>query len=286
MKRSVLFLHRYGPQMASFRYRTAMPAEQVSKINGFTVGVNEPGEYDVIVASKPCEADLPLIEQGKKDGARILVDFADDHFKDSLSQTYYRMAELADGIVTASPVMRDRLKDYLRRDAFVVADPYEQPESEPHAGGEGKPDLLWFGHMSNLADLTSVTGQLRGQNLRVVSGPREIPNVIPWTPENMVAAFRQTNIVILPTREGAEFKSPNRLINSLRAGCFAVCMPHPSYREFRDFVWVGQFYTGLQWSEAFRADLNACVKAGQDYIRERYSPEAIGQQWAKVLEAL
>lgn len=280
--KNVLFVHRYGPTFASYRYRSQIPAEQVAKHNGFKTGLNEPGDYDVIVLSKPCKEDLPLIEQVKAQGATIIGDFADDHFEGKKAEVFYEIAGKCDYIVTATDVMRDRVHGYLKRDAVVISDPYEQDEKEPHADGD---EFLWFGHQTNLPDLTAITPLLKGRSLKVVSGPRDIRGVIPWTPENMQAAFRQSNIVLLPTRPGAEFKSPNRLINSLRAGCFAVCAKHPSYFEFRDFVWVGNMPTGLKWTDAFKSELNTLVKAGQDYIRERYSPEKIGKQWAQLLEA-
>jgi len=49
---------------------------------------------------------------------------------------------------------------------------------------------------------------------------------------------------------------------------------------------VGEFYTGLRWATAFRKDLDDCVLAAQDYIRDRYSPETIGKKWAELMEGV
>jgi hypothetical protein len=282
MKKSITWIHTFGPQMASFRYRAAIPAKEVAKINGYSTFINE-GEADVVVFSKPIRETLPLAEKAKKDGAKIVVDFADDHFTDIEAETYRQFAGIGDAFVTASPVMRGRLYDYIKKDSAVIPDPYEFPESEPHANGD---NFLWFGHIRNFSELTKATNFLGDRKLRVVTGPKEIPNTIPWSMPNLAQAFSLSNIVILPTKVGAEYKSPNRLLNSLRAGCFVVAMDHPAYKEFRDFAWVGNFPTGLKWADAFKESLDERVQAGQDYIRDKYSPEAIGQQWASFLEAL
>lgn len=278
--KNIVWVHRYGENLASYRYRARIPCEQVGKINGYTTALND-GEADIVVFSKPSAEELPIARQAKADGAKIVVDFADDHFQ--RDDTYHRFAELSDGIVCASDVMRGRIYDYVKRDSTSIPDPYEQDELPPHADGD---DYLWFGHIGNFEDLTQIMGIMGGRKMRVVSGPQPIPGVITWSKENMAKAFAMSNIVVLPTKKTADFKSANRLINSIRAGCFAVCMKHPAYDEFKDFVWVGNFPTGLRWTEHFRQDLNDRVSAGQAYIRDKYSPEAIGALWANYLESV
>ncbi len=283
-EKSVLFLHEFGPQFASYRYRAETPAKQLTGTNGFKIGLNEEGDYDVIVVSKPSENALAVALKARSDGAKVIADMSDDHFNDSGKDTYYALAELSDHIVVASEVMRGRIQRYLDRDATVIGDPYEQPESPPHAS-DGD-DFLWFGHQSNFKDLVPVLGLFKNRNLRVLTGPKSIPHTTMWTPNNMIEAFKHSNVVVFPASAGTEYKSANRLINTIRAGCFPVCMHHPAYLEFRRFVWVGEFYTGLRWATAFRQDLNDCVAAAQDYVREKYSPETIGKQWADMLECV
>jgi hypothetical protein len=61
-----------------------------------------------------------------------------------------------------------------------------------------------------------------------------------------------------------------------------------SYIEFKGMCWVGHFPTGLRWVDAFRGTgvLDECVREAQGYIRDRYSPQAIGQKWASFLESV
>jgi len=283
-EKSVVWVHSMGPQMASFRYRTQMPATEVAKHNGFKTAING-GDADIVVFSKPTKDDFPIAEKAKLEGAKIVVDLADDHFQ--RDDTYKKYAELADAIVCASDVMRARIYDYTKKHAVSISDPYEVPECAPHADGD---QLLWFGHQVNMGALLHVLPLLKDRPLRVVTGPKPAPNCILWSPENLMNAFAASNTVILPVKRGDEHKSPNRLINSLRAGCFVVTMEHPSYDEFKRFIWAGKspsgFPTGLRWMDAFRSDLNDLVKAGQDYIRDKYSPTTIGAQWASFLESV
>lgn len=277
----VVWIHRFQ-HLATYRYRCEMPSKEVAKHNGFTVGIND-GEADIAVFSKPIEADIEIAKNLKAEGAKIVVDMQDNHFSTSKEDVYRKMAEVADSIVCASDVMRQVIGQETGKDAAVIGDPYEYDEVAPHANGE---DLLWFGHHINFKDLVDIMPQLGSRKLRVVTGPQHVPGTTPWSIPNMIKSFELSNIVILPTREGSEYKSPNRLVNSIRQGCFAVCMQHPAYWDFRDFVWVGHFHTGLRWTDAFRDELNDRVKEAQDYVRDRYSPETIGQQWVKYLESL
>ena len=277
---NIVWVHRYGQQFASFRYRAATPAVEVAKINGYKTAINS-GEADIVIFSKPHEYELEMAQKAKAEGAKIVVDISDDHFmRDDVQK---RFAELADGIVTGTDTMRARIYDYTKKDSVAIPDPYEFAECEPHADGD---DYLWFGHSSNFNALVRVMPSMKGRKLRVVTGPKNAAGTILWTPENMVTAFQMSNIVVLPTLLGHEFKTNNRLVNSIRSGCFAVCMGHPAYMEFKRHVWVGNFPTGLRWAEHFRKDLNGLVKSAQDYIRDRYSPEAIGRLWASYLGSL
>ena len=280
--KSVLFLHRYGPVMASYRFRAQVPSVEVGKINGFRCGLNEPGEYDIVVVSKPNAEDLPTVEHLKREGCKVVVDFADDHF--AKDKSYHDFAKLADSIVCGSNVMRGTIYDYTKRDSVAIPDPYEQPEREPHADGD---QFIWFGHTRNLPEINRVSGILSGRKVLLATGPKlpEKKRVI-WGAEALGQALAASNIALLPTQPGAEYKTPNRLLNAIRAGCFPICMSHPSYKEFNRLVWVGDFQTGLRWTDAFRGDLNGCVKAAQDYIRDRYSPQAIGALWASYLDSV
>lgn len=284
-EKQIVWVHSLGDTVASYRYRAQIPAAEVGKLNGYKTAING-GDADIVVFSKPVAGELEIAEKAKLGGAKIVVDFCDDHFQ--RDDTYLKFADIADGIVCASDIMRGRIYDYTKKHSATIPDPYEQAECEPHADGDV---FIWFGNSVNLKDIANIAHLIKDRKLIVATGPTAPRGIQPIQGPHMLAqALAQANIALLPTREGAEYKSPNRLLNALRAGLFSVCMAHPAYKEFRRFAWVGSFPsgfpTGLRWVDSFKRDLNDCVKAGQDYIRERYSPATIGHKWASYLESL
>ena len=265
-------MHPGTPEMASFRYRTLMPAQYLK------AKVNIP-DTDIVVIGKPLAADE--VQRYKADGKTVIADFCDDHFDHKvLGPAYRRIAELADLCVAPTSVMRDRIPVPSSKKE-VIPDPYEFEEVEPHAFGN---KLIWFGHNAGLHVMRPHLGYLK--NVTVVTGPKIEEGMIPYSIENLKAEMLKANIALFPTIPGHEYKSPNRLINALRMGLFPLCDRHPSYTEFKKFVWRTDIQTGIKWAGEFTSELNGLVKAGQDYIRDRYSPETIGKQWKDLLESI
>lgn len=276
-----VFIHRSGPSVASYRYRAMIPAAAMGAcLNGGEAG-------HVYIFSKPNPDDLNLAKECKAEGVKVVVDIGDDHFLNPIwGPIYKEIVGLADCIVTPTPAMSDRMHKQVGRHAdTIIPDPYEADSHPPHADG---PKMLWHGHRGNLKDLRPWLEFLPNEDLTILTnGAMGIDRpYLEWSPENQATALRETNLVLLPTRKGVEYKSANRLVNALRAGCFPVCSGHiPSYHEFQKMVWVGNFTTGVQWAKHFQKDLNALVAEGQTYI-EKFSPASIGAQWRQVVETL
>lgn len=275
-----VFIHRMGPSFASYRYRAAIPAQQVGgTVNG--------GEGQVFIFSKPTPDDVTLAKECQADGCKVVADLGDDHFRHATwGPVYIEMAKLADALVTPTENMAGRIMKYIGRKAdCIIGDPYEEPWRAAHANGAER--FLWYGGVSNLKDLLPYRQFMKEIDLTILTGAnhRESFHYIRWSPQAQTEQLGLANVVFLPVRKGVEYKSPNRLVNALRAGCFVVGDTHPSHREFRDFCWTGNPVTGIKWAQHFRNDLNDMVTAGQAYI-ETYSPEAIGKQWTQLLTSL
>lgn len=280
MRHTPMFIQRLGPQTATFRYRSQIPAKQLGgSVNG--------GEASVLIFSKPTPDDLELAKQHKGD-LGIIVDFCDDHFRThTMGKIYAEMAHLADRIVVPTENMAGRITKYTGLTAHaIIPDPYEEELCPPHADGNR---FVWFGHSTNLKEIRPWLPEMQNRDFTMVTlDPRQTLNTefIPWTQQTQTTELRKANIACLPTRKGVEYKSPNRIVNALRAGCFPVCGGSiPSYREFRKFAWVGNFATGIRWAEHCRAELNDLVSEGQKYI-EKFSPENVGNLWREVIESL
>jgi hypothetical protein len=283
VNKSIVFVHQ-GINSATYRYRALMPAQEVSKVNGFKATVNT-GAGDIIVFSKPVHTDLGLAKAARAEGAKVVVDLSDDHFSHPvIGRLYADICAVADKIVCPTEVMRDRITANLEIEPEVIAEPYEFDELEPHANGE---KFLWYGHKGNLIGLMPWKDYIKDLDLTVITDKNDRwPDYIPWSLEAMKSNLASRNIVLLPTMKGAEYKSSNRLVNAIRSGCFAVAQDHPAYREFRKFAWVGNLATGVKWAKHFKNDLNELVKEGQEYIRDRYSPQTIGKQWADLFASM
>lgn len=275
-----VFIHRMGPDFASYRYRVAIPAKELgASING--------GEGSVFIFSKPTPDDVTLAKECKTEGVKVVADLGDDHFRHPvIGPIYIEMVKLCDALVVPTENMAGRILKYLWRKAdAIIPDPYEEPYSAPHANGQAK--YLWFGHAGNLKDLDPYTDYMKKMPLTIVTGqtPRKDFEYVRWSQAVQTAQLQQAQVVFLPTRKGMEYKSPNRLVNAIRAGCFVVTDFHPSTMEFQRVAWVGNVMTGVRWAQHFHADLNDCVAEGQAYI-EKFSPANVGAQWQQLLNSL
>jgi len=258
--------------MASFRYRCQIPGNELEK-HGHNVYFNG-GEAHICVFSKPTLDDITVARVAKEGGCVVVVDIGDDHFSHPIvGPIYAEMLGLADYIVCPTDFMRERMREFVDKDIEVIGDPYEMEELAPHAQGD---QLLWFGNPLNLKDIAPY--QEIG-NLIVYTGD-------PWSLKDQKGYMKSANKVLLPTQKGSGHKTANRLVNSLRMGLFPICDPHPSYGEFKDFVWTGGIETGLRWVKAFEDGLDDCVKEGQKYVNKHYSPKVIGDQWASFINSI
>lgn len=249
--------------MASFRYRAQIPAQELGvSLNDFNA--------DILVFAKPQEDDVERIKRLKESGKTIVVDFCDDHFDWPF---YKEIADLADVVTCPTDEMARR----TGKPAKVIPDPYEYPELAPHVRGDS---LLWFGHAVNAKSLYRILEPLWGYKLRIVSN---IPNSVPWSPQTMLREFPKADIVVMPST--APYKSPNRTLEAIRQGCFVVAEPHPSLKDFPG-IWIGNIKEGVDWAIANPYIANERVREAQDYIRDRYSPQTVGEAWKGVLRAV
>lgn len=172
--------------------------------------------------------------------------------------------------------------------------------------------LLWFGHPANVPEIASEAPRLarfarsRRVELRVLTVPSDsleawcsIANrfaegemsisVESWSQEGLWSALESCDAVVLPT-ESLPFtkvaRSANRLVETLRAGRFAIAHPVTSYLEFRDFAWIGEdLCEGIGWALAHPESAKQRILRGQAYVEAQYSPAAIGESWEALVES-
>lgn len=272
---NVSFVTPGDETLASVRYRMLIPAEALTKMgHSVTVG-NCAQETGVYVFAKHNRADLELVEKLQDIGNTIVYDVCDDHFHDQHADHYRKMAAACDVLTCSTQAMWEVLLKETGREAIVIDDPYEFPEEEPVIKKPGR--TMWFGHQSNLPSLNGHA---------VDDCISNAPGCMPWSMETMFMAFDRNQIVIIPHSSERKnwVKSPNRVIESIRMGKWVSASPIPSYDQFANFCHLGDVKAGIEmYNDLPEEVLVARIKAGQDYIRERFSPERIANQWLTAL---
>ena len=256
----------YGPDVASSRLRARIPQQELAKL-GFREG------SDVLIYGKHFVEDKQLCGFRK-----LIFDICDDHFQHAeLGAYYHRHAKMADMVTCNSDAMRTRIKAETGRDAVVIREPYEGEEQEPGIG----PALFWYGHKSNLADLERVSSDLK-YPLMILTNAAGFEQ---WTPEAFKEVMSIPCIVIIPTGK-SQAKSENRMVEAIRGGRYVCAEPLPSYEPFERFFPLGKIPQHIESALANPSESMERIKEAQDYIRDLYSPSAIGLQWLEAIQCL
>jgi uncharacterized Rossmann fold enzyme len=272
-QRTISFIHGGGPQAASYRYRALLPARELagSSINDF--------DADVLIFSKPEPSLIPRIKMALGMGQGVIADFCDDHFD---RQEYKDILRLADVVTCGTETLATLIRS-LGRQVTVIPEPYELPEAAPHCNGNR---CLWFGHASNFLSLLPLLPDLAEFPLRVMTNRGGVHNytgeLLEWSPEALQAELAQADIVLMPTT--AAYKSPNRTIEAIRAGCFVVAEPHPSIMSIPG-IWIGNIREGIIWAQQHRTEANARTAQAQEYIRLRHAPRTVAAAWSRTIQA-
>ena len=253
------FIHWGDKNAASWRYRAKIPAGDWASQNDLTA--------DTLVFAKPQAHELMEMARAKARGARVIVDFCDDHF----DWTHYAEAlRIADVVTCPTQEMAKRIKA-LGKDAVVIPDPFEYDQMPPHCNGV---NLLWYGHAVNKESLRRILPDIEHYPLRVVSN---FGGSIPWSHETMLEEFARADIVVIPATD--TYKSPNRAIEATRQGCFVVAEPHPALEGFPG-IWIGNIKEGIEWTT--QRNVSSNILAAQQFVMEKYSPQIVIDAWKTI----
>jgi hypothetical protein len=336
-----------GHDSASVRYRLLLPARAMAHA-GIASDILNPQDaaamaavdlavYRAVVICKHAHHDpavaqvlgdriITLVKKARELGVRTIADVCDDRFEHPLLGAYWReLVGLVDCVAAGSDAMADIARQRTALSVTTISDPVEGERAEPRfapprrrgwlerlSGAGVRPlKLLWYGHQSNLDEVTEFVPRLAawattqkmtdGIALGVVSAPgfgvedlagnynavcgRFLQiSFLPWSAVAQAQALRDCDLVVIPaTLDAAQkrVKSANRLTEALWAGRHVLAHPVPSYAEFRDCAWIGgDLLTGLAAALRNPCAVPAQLRAAQEIIRQRYSPEAVGRLWA------
>lgn len=270
--------------LASYRYRIQIPSQYLRKW-GHEVSIGGPDQADVGVFSKHFNTrDYEVARQPTRYG-RVVFDVCDYHLDGPHRDHYERMMGLADQITVGTEEMAKEIKSETDHDSTVIYDPYELDESRPNISDAMK--LLWFGHPSNLQPLRFEieSGRLEGYWIQVISQPNAIIPCVPWSMSAMLKGLDECDVVIIPQEntKANRCKGANRMVEAIRAGRFVVANEMPAYKQFSEWMYLGDIREGIEWTEQNKSEVKDRMEMAQKYVRETFSPEKISHQWQSAL---
>jgi hypothetical protein len=252
--------------------------------------------------------------------SRVLVDFSDDLAAAAAIYSEPRLRDVQKRLLRAcaatvpTVALRERLHEDARHGVTVIEDPYESPTAAaPRFAPGATLRLAWFGVFGEPlrpyieTQFAAIARRLapRAVELAFVTSAHAAPLVldmadalsaispsfrlrhVEWSLDAARRSIEDADIVVLPQDAGSAWgrvKSHNRLVETIRAGRFAVASPVPAYLELAEFAWVGEdLASGAEWALTHPADVQARIAAGQAYVAKRFSPERIGALWARAL---
>jgi glycosyltransferase involved in cell wall biosynthesis len=297
----VNFVSNASVALASHRLRMLKPAELINtktnkKIAATVTPQTQANGVHVNVYFKHLDpaANLTGVHSGPDLGYYSVFDICDDHFDRELGKYYEAMCEKADAITCNSANMQTRIFDVTGKLARIIPDPISFPHGTPYHSV--KPKLLWFGHSSNAKPLFHWVQQLP-EDVRVtaicdmsVNHPQV--DYVPWRPMMAESRIKSSDIVLIPSTDmpWTKCKSPNRAVDALSAGKFVIVDNEEIYGELKDFVYFikspEELPKALEWYSKNPTRVVEMIKAGQEFIKQRYSDQVILNQWLAVFKDL
>jgi glycosyltransferase involved in cell wall biosynthesis len=311
--------------LASVRYRMIQPKVELERL-GHRVSFIDPRSPGAAEAARTADVLVfgKLMSQAARDGfvptadayrgllarvqgPKVVFDVNDDYFDVPAYAGFYR-GEQPDAWTTSTGTMAEVLVEFAQSPIHVVPEPFEGPHGEPRAPAPKSAGLLWFGHPTSVPELAAsmdelvAAGKKHSLHLRCLTAPGHGAEQLcrtgtaglrvsfePWSAAATWRALQACDLVILPaklSRPLARAKSANRMIESLRAGRFALAHPRPAYLELADYSWVGEsLAAGIDWALAHPRRALARITAGQGRVEAEYSPSAIAGKWIEAFRA-
>lgn len=272
--------------LASTRYRILIPGGQLVG-DGHEIQIDSKADPSSINVWHKSGGDEEIAELGKHGG---IFDITDGHFDTpQLGDWYYNMSRTATAVTCSSPWLAEFIEDHTGVPATYVPDPYEFPERPFSWSGGGS--VMWFGSLPNIQSLRGIELDCPLEVITGVPKPDSKVNVrfTPYSRETMLDGFAKHDIVMIPVTKLARkyVNNANRAVNALRQGKFVVAHDIPAHRELEDYIYVTDtILEGVQWARAHPASAKAMVDAGQEYIREKFSPRVAADEWLKVFQRL
>jgi hypothetical protein len=303
--------------LASIRMRLGA-ALCSSKQKNFDISFGQNiNEADFVVIGKIGVANISLredlwldqIEQQKKMGKKIILDYTDDHlnFESTITSFYERSLPYLDAAITSSPFLADKLKQKIKCFSEIIPDAIEVPIFKPKIKENVSRNIFWFGHATNINYLIKFISEWRNlkhkttlfiltnkQGLVIFSQTKfNIDKNLSiqlglWSIEAMIGTSKICDLIIIPSDQSDPKKlgvSSNRLITALALGLPTAAGATDSYKEYN------QYFTDIDSEKLLELIDNPDkfhnqVLEAQDKIIPQFTKEVIGNKWINFFEKL
>lgn len=301
--------------MASHRLRAGCMLRHASQHDSLvTVGASVTKNADVLIIGKMGANSvnaqgkkwLSLIENQKSNGAKIILDFTDNHLDThtELTDFYSKIVGLIDQAVCSSRLLQASLGKVFHGKIEVIPDPLEISLQKIKENPFFPRTLLWFGHRTNLPFLAKFLPKL-GANFPIrlivlsdIVGLQSLEQSRPEVPQNLMVEFRvwtieamiqaaeESDVCIIPSDPNQPRKSgvsSNRLITALAMGLPTIASLLDSYRPFQEYftdINSPEYTSPIINPSAFRSQ----VSNAQTLIAKEYSMESIAEKWYSTIK--
>lgn len=255
---------------AGYRYRV----EATKNLHGLDYAMGGVADVTVIFRTINTENFIRL----KNTNFKSIFDITDFHLDKNNEIGSMQRAAIVHATVTtvSSKKLKEKIYKHYRINCEVIEDCYTNEELQPSINNN---KILWFGHQSNY---DSLKPYIKLENLIVCSKSFDAPNLVPFSISNELQLLEECGLVLLTSNN--PLTNGNRIIRALRAGRFVIT-PNTnieSWNELKDFIWRGDVSEGIKWALTNKEEAISKVKNGQDYIREKFSPQTISNQWREL----
>lgn len=297
----VSFITSTDPSLGSYRYRIQAPVRLLAEEHGYFADIKRwpDGSENVAIFSKHFNyLDYQYANLVKASGGSVIFDICDNHVGDNLWGHYERMIDIADVIVFSSQTLKEHLEPYCgEKPKFTISDPpLLKPLPPKRSVPALRPNMLWFGQAQSLHALEPHIETLPPGNLTIISN--RFPDWLDkfkghiqpyeWSEETFARCMEECDLVLLPQflNDAGMCKSGNRLFEAIRSNRMAVASPVPIYKEFEDFIFVGDNIGDLV-GDFMRTPVDAMHRRlanANEYMETHYGPAEVKKLWTWAIE--
>ncbi len=304
--------------LASVRLRLGAIIQNISDTSlEINVGENIVNNPEVLVIGKLKSTNnqaikfwLDKIKLAKDNGAKIIIDYTDNHLVGSDSfykPLYEELFTYADEAVVSSSFLKLQLATKFKNSIEIIEDAIEIASIKPKIKNSNSRNILWFGHASNINYLiqfinnwsnlknTTVLYILSNeQGLAILNQTHfDIPKNLSiqigiWSINTMLNAANLCDLAIIPSDANDPRKagaSSNRLITTLALGLPTAADMIDSYKDFNKYyvdIRSEKFTNLLENPNAF----HSLISEAQEKIVPNFTQKATSQKWIRFFSSL